>query len=305
MNSKEKFENLLTKLKSSIQADTTDLELVESGKCFRTNIKGETEEIQAPLTLIEIEKLAYLLSSSKNYIISNKYPVLNTDYENLRVNINLSPAKKEPTLTIRVHHLSFFSFEDLQNQGMFSYETSKILLDYLKKRANILISGETGSGKTTLLSALVNKIDEEQKLIIIENTPEIACNHSYITTMKIKEEDDNSQEGINGVEAVREALRQNPDRIIYGEVRDKTALSLIKAWNTGHSGGLATIHSNSTKMVKDRLISLCLEDTNNNSYEFTKSLIDNVLDLAIQIEIVNKKRQITEIYDFKKNTRIL
>ena len=305
MNSKEKFESLITNLNSSIEPDTTDLEILENNKCFRTNIKGETEEIKAPFPSIDIERLAYLLASQNNCYVNDTSPVLNINYDNLRININISPIKQQPTLTVRIHHLAFFSLEDLEKQGMLTKEMAKILIKYLEKRANILISGETGSGKTTLLSALVNKIDKEQKLIIIEDTPEISCDNDYKTMIKIREPDTHFYSGIDGIEAVKEALRQNPDRIIYGEVRDKTALSLVKAWNTGHSGGLATIHSNSTKTVKDRLISLCLEDDGNSSYEFVKTLIDNVLDLAIQIEIVNKKRKITEIYDFKQNKEIL
>jgi Flp pilus assembly CpaF family ATPase len=109
------------------------------------------------------------------------------------------------------------------------------------KRLNIVVAGGTGSGKTTLANAIIWEIVDnspEHRLVILEDTAEIQCsadNAVYLHT----------SDTVDMGRLLKSTMRLRPDRIIVGEVRDGAALTLLKAWNTGHPGGIATIHANS------------------------------------------------------------
>jgi type IV secretion system protein VirB11 len=122
-------------------------------------------------------------------------------------------------------------------------------------KENILIGGGTGSGKTTFANALLRVVAEDtaDRVLIIEDTPELQCAAPNKVQVLV-------QPGVHTWrDAVMGAMRFRPDRIIVGEVRDGSALELLKAWNTGHPGGLATIHANDTRAMLDRLCQLIEE----------------------------------------------
>ena len=155
------------------------------------------------------------------------------------------------------------------------------------------------SGKSTLLSALLNEIDPKERIITIEDTKELTCTLPNITHLYTYD-----RNVFSDVDAVRGALRMNPTRIIYGEVRDgRATLELIKAWNTGHKGGMCTIHANTSQNdyvggVRTRLISL----TNEVSSTAQIEAIDEVLEVVVQIEIQEGKRKVVNIENVKDKT---
>src|SRR5712692_2407973 len=116
---------------------------------------------------------------------------------------------------------------------------AKVLAEAVAEGRNILIAGGTGSGKTTLANALLAEVAElEQRVVIIEDTRELQCAAKDTVTLRTK------PGVVSLADLVRSTLRLRPDRIIVGEVRGAEALDMLKAWNTGHPGGLTTVHAN-------------------------------------------------------------
>jgi type IV secretion system protein VirB11 len=148
-----------------------------------------------------------------------------------------------------------FSLEDYVRASVLSPAERDALAFAVHARDNILIGGGTGSGKTTLANALVQVIarDTADRVHIIEDTPEIQCEAPNKLQILV-------QPGVHSWrDAIMAAMRFRPDRILVGEVRDGSALELLKAWNTGHPGGLATLHANDTRSMLDRVCQLIEE----------------------------------------------
>ena len=129
-------------------------------------------------------------------------------------------------------------------------------MDAIAARKNVLIAGATGAGKTTLLNACLGEMERiapETRLLVIEDTPEIRSPFRNSVALR-------TSDGVTMDRLLVSALRQAPDRIVVGEVREGSVLlTLVKAWNTGHPGGLVTLHANSADEVIDRLSLLATE----------------------------------------------
>src|SRR3546814_2973448 len=130
-----------------------------------------------------------------------------------------------------------------------SADTARLLSLAVVDRKNILVAGGTSSGKTTLANALLAEMAHlDERVILIEDTRELQCAASDVVALR-------TRPGIVGMaDLVRSTLRLRPDRIIVGEVRGAEALDMLKAWNTGHPGGIATVHANSapSALYRDR-----------------------------------------------------
>ena len=133
---------------------------------------------------------------------------------------------------------------------------AQLLREAIDQRLNIVVAGGTGSGKTTLAGAMINEMversDPNERYVIIEDTLEIQCRAQNLVQL-------HTAEGADMTRLVRTTMRLRPDRIIIGEVRGAEALALLKAWNTGHPGGVTTIHANSARAALTRLSSLVQE----------------------------------------------
>ncbi len=144
-----------------------------------------------------------------------------------------------------------FTFDDYIKAGTLSREAANVLRQLIVDKRNILVAGGTGSGKTTFGNALLHQISmvaPDERMVIIEDTNELQCsapNHVIKRT--------NDHANVSMRTLLRTTLRYRPDRIMVGEVRGGEALDLLKAWNTGHPGGIATIHADSARQGLDRL----------------------------------------------------
>ena len=157
------------------------------------------------------------------------------------------------------------------------------------ERRNILISGGTGSGKTTLANALLAEpAFADDRVFLIEDTPELQCSAWDVVPVLTRR----FPKPITVVDLVRDALRMRPDRIIIGEMRDgSAALETLKAWNTGHPGGLSTIHANSAEEALTRLADLLSEVT----ARTPTRLIRHAVDLVVHIQRTAHGRSVEAI----------
>ncbi|MFN3511865.1 MAG: P-type conjugative transfer ATPase TrbB [Phenylobacterium sp.] len=169
----------------------------------------------------------------------------------------LPPVSSAPTFSIRKRPPVIWGLDDYVAQGVVSAGQADALRAAVTARRNILISGGTGSGKTTLANALLAEpAFAEDRVFLVEDTAELQCSAWDCVAVLTRRH----PRSIGVVDLVRDALRMRPDRIVVGEIRDgAAALETLKAWNTGHPGGLSTLHANSAEEALQRLEDLLLE----------------------------------------------
>ena len=150
----------------------------------------------------------------------------------------LPPVVAAPAFAIRKPAVAVFTLDDYAAAGIMSAAEAAALRDGVETRANILVAGGTGSGKTTLVNALLAEVAKtSDRIVLIEDTRELQCAAPNLVAMRTKD-------GVVTLsDLVRSSLRLRPDRIPIGEVRGAEALDLLKAWGTGHPGGIGTIHA--------------------------------------------------------------
>lgn len=167
----------------------------------------------------------------------------------------IPPASIFPVFCIRKHSLKVYTLDDFVDQGVLSLTSKDTIISWIRRKFNILIAGGTGSGKTTLANAIlyeIAKIYPEDRMVIIEDVAELRFNTSRSFALT-------TGEFFSMYDALRTTLRLKPQRIVMGEVRGAEAYTLLKAWNTGHPGGLATIHANGVNEALYRFES-CIRD---------------------------------------------
>jgi P-type conjugative transfer ATPase TrbB len=173
-----------------------------------------------------------------------------------RLQAMIPPVVTAPIFTVRKPPKQIFTLENYVDRGIVSPGQADLIRTAVSDRANILVGGSTGSGKTTLTNAILHEIAKQtqDRLYIVEDMRELQCSAPNKLQIFV-------QEPIYGWQrAIMDALRSRPDRIIVGELRGgAAALELVKAWNTGHPGGLATVHANDTRAMLDRICQLLEE----------------------------------------------
>ncbi len=186
-------------------------------------------------------KIIEMVASFSNTIANKDKPIISAElpFYGYRFEGSLQPVSLHSSFNIRKPAIKLYSLDDYVRSGIMTAGQQDILLKGIKAKKNILVVGGTGSGKTTLTNALLAEIALiGDRLILLEDTRELSCKADDCEAFR-------TQDNVTMTDLVKSAMRRRPDRIIVGEVRDKAALDLLKAWNTGHPGGICTIHANS------------------------------------------------------------
>ena len=198
------------------------------------------------------------------------------------------PLVASPAFAIRKRPEVVFMLDQYVEQGIITDDQAQAIREAAAGHQNILIVGGTGSGKTTLANAiLAEPAFASDRVVIIEDTAELRCSAADQVQMLTKRTDP----PVTMTDLVRDTLRLRPDRIIIGEVRDGSALDLLKAWNTGHPGGLATIHANSAAEGLTRLEDLIGEVTHRIPYR----AIAQAINVIIYIERTPEGRRVRTV----------
>ncbi len=242
----------------------------------------------ARLGAAEVERIVRLVAShvrvevhSGNPVVSAELPETGERFEGI-----LPPVSVAPCFSIRKPAAKVYTLED--------YVADRILLpvqaDALKRavaeRRNLLIAGGTSSGKTTLANALLAEMARlDERVILIEDTRELQCAAPDCVALRTK------AGVVTLADLVRSTLRLRPDRIIVGEVRGAEALDMLKAWNTGHPGGIATVHANSARAALYRIEQLVQEMV----VSVPRRLIAEAIDLIVFIRGRGTGRRIETI----------
>jgi pilus assembly protein CpaF len=176
-----------------------------------------------------------------------------------RVNATIPPVSIDgPTISIRRFGRQRLRRADLLRLGMVSREMLSFLQYAVQARKNILISGGTGAGKSTMLGALAEAIPDYERIVTIEDTAELILDQEHVVRMETRPANVENRGVITARDLVINALRMRPDRIIVGECRGGEALDMLQAMNTGHDGGMTTVHANSPRDALNRLETMVL-----------------------------------------------
>lgn len=173
-----------------------------------------------------------------------------------RLHAVLPPLAAATTLCVRSFRRRLVSLEDLVDAGTFDDGAARLLAAIVAARLAFLVSGGTGTGKTTVLGALLGLVPPGERMVIVEDAPELRPAHPHVVTLMTRTANIEGAGAIGPAELVRQALRMRPDRLVVGEFRGAEAMELLAALNTGHEGAAATIHANSPAAVPARFEAL-------------------------------------------------
>ena len=236
----------------------TDIVINEDGRAwFEAHRKG-LFEAGFSISASQVESLIGTVAAALGTVADADHPIVEGELpiDRMRFEGLIPPVVRRPCLAMRKPAQVLYTLTDYVRDRIVTESQAGIFRNGIVRRENILISGGTGSGKTTLGGALINEMvessDSSERYVIIEDTLEIQCRAQNLVQLRTSESADLTR-------LVRATMRLRPDRIIIGEVRGGEALALLKAWNTGHPGGVTTIHANSAKAALTRLSSLVQE----------------------------------------------
>jgi type IV secretion system protein TrbB len=198
----------------------------------------------------------------------------------------LPPVVAGPTFAIRKPAVAVFTLDDYAHNGIMTQGQATLLRQAVAERRNILVAGGTSTGKTTLTNALLAEVAKtSDRVILIEDTRELQCRAPNLVALRTKD-------GVASLsDLVRSSLRLRPDRIPIGEVRGSEALDLLKAWGTGHPGGVGTIHAGSALGALRRLEQLVQEAV----ITVPRALIAETIDMVAVLTGRGAERRLAEL----------
>jgi P-type conjugative transfer ATPase TrbB len=198
----------------------------------------------------------------------------------------IPPVVAAPAFAIRKPAVAVFTLEDYVAAGIMSADEADVLRRAVERRRNVLVAGGTSTGKTTLVNALLAEVAKtDDRVVLIEDTRELQCKSANLVALRTKD-------GVASLsDLVRSSLRLRPDRIPIGEVRGAEALDLLKAWGTGHPGGIGTIHAGSALGALRRLEQLIQEAV----VTVPRALIVETIDLIAVLAGRSSERRLAEL----------
>ena len=274
-------------------ATVVEIMLNPDGKLFIERLGhgvAPAGEMSSAAAEMVIGTVAHALQSQVDMeqpIVSGELPIGGHRFEGL-----LPPVVAKPAFTIRRRASRLIPLGDYVRTGVMTEYQAATIRSAISARLNIIISGGTGSGKTTLANAVIYEIVKfapEDRLVILEDTAEIQCAADNAVLL-------HTSDSIDMARLLKSTMRLRPDRIVVGEVRDGAALTLLKAWNTGHPGGVATIHSNTAMSALRRLEQLTAEASQQPMHE----VIGEAVDLIISIERTPRGRIVRDIIQVER-----
>ena len=302
------------------RADVTDIFVNRPGELWVETVHGGLEKHPAPdLDETTLWRLARQIASISSQGVSREHPLLSATLPGgERVQIIAPPATRGPlAMAVRKQVVANLKLSDYEEAGAFSDlrmngdsdtdildarlsslldagRTVEFLQQAVRSRKNIIISGGTSTGKTTFLNTLLKEIPLEERLILIEDTPEIQMAHpNGLGLLAVRGELGEAQ--VTTDDLVQASLRMRPDRIILGELRGSEAASFLRAVNTGHPGSITTLHADSPRGAVDQLTLLVLQAGLNLGRAEIAEYVRGVVDVFVQLSRRDGRRAISQI----------
>lgn len=228
-----------------------------------------------------------------------------------RINVILPPCSLiGPVMTVRKFNDAIGTVDDLLNLKMIDKNIATLLIAAMKAKFNVIFCGSTGSGKTTMLNVFSRHIPSEERIITIEDTPELRLLQDHVVTLVSKPSNIEGRGEITMRELFVNSLRMRPDRIIIGEVRGEEMFDLIQSISSGHSGSLAIVHAETPEDCFNRMVMMMLMAGVRLSTEQIQKQVARAIDILVHVELfLDGRRRVTAVtdlvYDEKSQQPIL
>jgi P-type conjugative transfer ATPase TrbB len=284
---------LRTALGPSIAAWLEDPVIVEvmlnpDGRLWVDRLSGGLADTGERLAAVDGERIVRLVAHHvgaevhpASPLVSAELPETGERFEGL-----LPPVVTAPAFAIRKPAIAVFTLEDYVAAGIMAEAQAETLRQAVQQRRNILVAGGTSTGKTTLTNALLAEVAKTtDRVVLIEDTRELQCSSPNLVALR-------TRDGVASLsDLVRSSLRLRPDRIPIGEVRGAEALDLLKAWGTGHPGGIGTIHAGTALGALRRLEQLIQEAV----VTVPRALISETIDVIAVLSGRGADRRLAEL----------
>ncbi|SCC91905.1 putative conjugal transfer protein TrbB [Thiomonas sp. X19] len=213
----------------------------------------QTGHIDAVRALTIVNTVAAMLDT----VVTPQQPILECELplDGSRFEALIPPLVERASFALRKKATLVFTLDDYVEKGIMTPAQKQAVEQAVANRHNVLVCGGTGTGKTTLANAILDavaRLDGEHRIVVIEDTRELQVNAENVVFLRTSDNTDMTR-------LLRATMRLRPDRIVVGEVRDGSALALLKAWNTGHPGGVGTVHANDASAALIRIGQLIQE----------------------------------------------
>ena len=268
--------------------DVIEIMLNPDGRLWLDKVGLGRFDSECRLEPDEAERVVRLVASHIHQDVTASAPIVSAELpgNGERFEGVIPPVVTAPCFSIRKGAVSVFSLQDYVDAETMSHTQAEALRYAVSSRQNVLIVGGTSSGKTTLANALLAEVSKTgDRVLILEDTRELQCKAEDTVALRTH------GQNVRLSDLVRSTLRLRPDRIIVGEVRGPEALDMLKAWNTGHPGGIATVHANSAKAGLARIEQLILEG----AQTVPRALIAEAIDVIVFISGRGSRRRIETI----------
>lgn len=300
--------------------DVTDIYVNRPGEIWAETIGGTIERHEAPaLDEVILSRLARQIAALTHQGISREHPLMSATLpDGSRIQVVAPPATRGGlVLAIRKHVSPDLSLHDYVGAGAFDQtrhgddaggdEVDRTLAAQLRRgdiapmlaaavraRKNILVSGGTSTGKTTFLNALLREVPIEERLILIEDTPELQVRHPNAVGL-LAARSALGEARVTANDLLGASLRMRPDRIVLGELRGEEAYTFLRAVNTGHPGSMTSVHADSPERAIEQIVLLVLQTGTQLGREDVRHYIRNTVDLFVQLSRTGGKRRVTEV----------
>ena len=300
--------------------DVTDLLINRPGEVWVETAGGPMcREPADQLDETTLQRLARQIAAASHQGVNREQPLLSATLpDGARVQVISPPATRGGLImAVRKHLISDLSVGDLARDGLFdaaarhdpakaasadadlraqldSGDVGGFLKAAVQRRKTIVISGGTGSGKSTLLNALVKEIDRSERLVVIEDAPEIRLDHPNSVGL-VAVRGDMGEAKVDADTLLAACLRLRPDRIMLGELRGREAFAFLRAVNSGHPGSLTTVHADSPSGALDQIALLALTSGIDLGWDKVQTYVSRVIDIVVQIERVNGVRRVSQV----------
>jgi type IV secretion system protein VirB11 len=298
--------------------DVTDLYINQPGEIWLETAHGIERQEDARLDDDALWRLSRQIAAASDQGISREHPLLAATLPSgARVQVCAPPATRgHVVLAVRKHVVPELELSDYEANGAFAQVGSAALSqrsqdEALKKklaendivgflsaavkaRKSILISGGTATGKTTLLNALLKEAPRSERIVLIEDTPEVQLVHpNAVGLLAVRGR--LGEASVTAADLLEAALRLRPDRIIMGEIRGVEALSFLRAVNTGHPGSISTVHASSAEGAIEQLALIAGQSGTDLRRAELIAYIRSVIDVIVQLGRKDGARLVTEI----------
>ena len=273
-------------------ADPTVIEVMVNpdGKLWIERAAVGRQDTGEHIGTAEAERIIRLVAAHVRREVHDKAPIISAELPESgeRFEGVMPPVAPAPCFAVRKPADVLYRLSDYVAARIMASRQAHVLATSVRERKNILVVGGTSSGKTTLVNALLAEVaDLNERVVILEDTRELRCAAADCVSLRTKP-------GVACLaDLVRSTLRLRPDRIIVGEVRGSEALDMLKAWNTGHPGGITTVHANSAEAGLYRLEQLVQEVV----VTVPRDLIVQAIDIVVYLEGRGTSRRVETVLE--------